>query len=130
MANIGIGPQPPSDDRVQLTAVTDELNLAVQEYVTKPQGSQTDVDNSQRRHIIDAAHKILNAVQDPADSWVDMTANAAMYTATRLFCDWKVFDAIPLEGSVSYAELGEKTETEESLLSMESLPSRSRLFVR
>lgn len=48
-----------------------QLNAAVQNY-SASDGDVGDVaDKTQRQQIIDAAHKVLNAVKRPDDVWVD-----------------------------------------------------------
>lgn len=49
----------------------DQLNAAVQNF-SASDGDVGDVaDKTQRQQIIDAAHKVLNAVKRPDDVWVD-----------------------------------------------------------
>ncbi|TDZ16416.1 Methyltransferase fsa4 [Colletotrichum orbiculare MAFF 240422] len=103
--------------RAEATAAADEVAEAVQTFLGQAGGpSGGDLDKTRRRHIIDAAHKLINAVKDPADEWFDVTAQVAQLGASRLFWEWKAYDRIPAEGSVSYAELAGAVEAEESLI--------------
>ena len=113
--------------RIQVTAATDELNVAVKDFFAKPESFGNDVDTAQRRRIIDAAQKLITAVKDPADEWVDVSAQMALMAANRLFTVWKVWDEIPLEGSISYTDLAAKVDAEVSLLCR--LCSRKRRFI-
>lgn len=103
--------------RAEATAAAEEVNAALQSFVTGPGPSGGDLDKAQRRRIIDAANKLITAVKDPADEWFDATAQVAQLGANRLFWEWKVYDQIPLEGSISYGELAGKVDAEESLIS-------------
>lgn len=94
----------------------EELNTAVAEFTANPTASGTDVDKTQRRRIADAAQKVLQAVRDPADEWVDMSGQIAVVAVNRLFWEWGVYDKMPLEGSISYSELAEAVGAEPSLL--------------
>lgn len=96
-----------------------ELNNAVAEFTANQPASGTDADKTQRRRIVDAAQKVMHAVRDPADEWVDMTGQIAAIAVNRLFWEWGVFEKIPLEGSISYSELAEAVGAEIPLISME-----------
>lgn len=96
-----------------------ELNDAVAEYTASQPTNGTDTDKTQRRRIADAAQKVLHAVRDPADEWVDMTGQIAVIAVNRLFWEWGVYDKMPLEGSISYSELAEAVGAELPLLSEE-----------
>jgi hypothetical protein len=109
------------DARAELADATAQLNAVVGEFTASAGPPGSDVDKAQRRKIIDAASKILAAAKDPADEWMDVTAQVALFTANHLLSEWKVFDAIPLDGSISYAELAEKTDCDVVLLSKPSL---------
>lgn len=49
----------------------DQLNAAVQNFSASDGDVGDVVDKTQRQQIIDAAHKVLNAVKRPDDVWVD-----------------------------------------------------------
>lgn len=97
----------------------EELNNAVVEFTANQPAAGSDADKTQRRRIVDAAQKVMHAVRDPADEWVDMTGQIAAIAVNRLFWEWGVFAKIPLEGSISYSELAEAVGAELSLISME-----------
>ncbi|KAH8895454.1 O-methyltransferase [Thozetella sp. PMI_491] len=102
--------------RASLSTATDTLVGLVRPYLDSPPAEDERVDLAQRRAIINAANKLLRTVQEPADEMLDMTAQLGAITATRLFCEWGVFEAIPLQGGASYASLASTTDTEEILL--------------
>jgi hypothetical protein len=64
--------------------------VAVKDFFAKPEPFGNDVDMVQRRRIIDAAQKLIAAVKDPADEWLDVSAQMALMAANRLFTVWKV----------------------------------------
>ena len=111
-----------SDPIADLLAATKELTGAVDEFTSQAAGAgQTaasghNLNLGQRRRIIDAA-------KDPVDQWMDVTAQSALFTANRLLFQWGVFEAIPLEGSISYAELAAKVDADPVLIS--ELPARA-----
>ncbi|KAK1449231.1 O-methyltransferase [Colletotrichum melonis] len=102
--------------REEAAAATEEVNAALQSFVTSPGPSGGDLDKGQRRRIIDAANKLINAVKDPGDEWFDATAQVAQLGANRLFWEWKVYDHIPSDGSISYGELAKKVDADVSLI--------------
>ncbi|OHW97999.1 o-methyltransferase [Colletotrichum incanum] len=102
--------------REEAAAATAEVNAALQSFMAEPGPSGGNFNKAQRRRIIEAATKLINTVKDPADDWFDATAQFAELGAKRLFAEWKVYDHIPLEGSIPYDELAEKVDAEESLI--------------
>ncbi len=56
-------------------------------------------------------------MRTPTDHIMGVFSNMGIISAIRLFQSWKVFDTIPTEGSISFAELAEKIGAEEALLS-------------
>ncbi|KAK3321754.1 O-methyltransferase [Apodospora peruviana] len=102
----------------ELRIAQDKLASAVAEFEahTAPDGSDTD--KAQRSAIIAAANDILAAVKNPADQWMDVTAQTALMAANRLFWEWGAFDAMPRDGSaVSYKDLAVKVDVQAKLLS-------------
>jgi hypothetical protein len=111
-------PAVPASALQELQAATQELNTAVGE-LTGQTGANNDggnIEMGQRRKIIDAATRILDAAKDPTDQWMDLTAQIALVAANRLFWLWKVFDNIPAQGSISYVDLAAKVDVETGLL--------------
>ena len=107
----------PKPSKGTVADAAEKLNAAVQDFVTHADDTDDVMDKAQRRQNIDAAHTVLNAVETHHDMWRDMSMKMAQYSAAQLFYEWKAFDLIPLEGSISYPELAAATETEEALMS-------------
>ncbi|OLN97441.1 Demethylsterigmatocystin 6-O-methyltransferase 1 [Colletotrichum chlorophyti] len=103
-------------DHKALQAATEELRLAVGDFLTKSDTSEAQLDAAKRLKVINAAEKILATVKEPIHQWLDMSAHTVLITASRLFSDWGAFDAIPAEGSISYDDLAEEVNAEASLL--------------
>lgn len=102
--------------RAEAASAADEVAAAVRAFMDERHAPGGDVDKTQRRRVVDAANALIAAVKDPADEWFDATAEVARLGASRLFWEWKAYDAIPAEGSISYAELAGKVEAEEALI--------------
>ncbi|KAF9880464.1 O-methyltransferase [Colletotrichum karsti] len=102
--------------RAEASAAADEVNTALQTFLKEPGTAGSDLDKGQRRRIVDAANKLIATVKDPGDEWFDATAQVAQLGANRLFWEWKAYDHIPSEGSISYGDLAEKVQAETSLI--------------
>jgi len=101
----------------ELRLATDKLAAAVAEFEAHPVPDGSDTDKAQRSAIVGAATEILAAVKNPADQWMDATAQNALMAANRLFWEWGAFDAIPLDGSaISYKDLAVKVDVQLKLL--------------
>lgn len=111
-----------------VVGAADKLNMAVQSFVSCTDDKDEVVDERQRQLIIEGAHAVLNAVETHNHMWRDMGMRISQYSAAQLFYEWKAFDAIPLEGSISFADLAAATGTEEALISKE-YPQTSQPFV-
>ncbi|KAF6814099.1 O-methyltransferase [Colletotrichum plurivorum] len=110
------GENPADQVRADAASAADEVAAAVRAFLDERHTPGGDVDKTQRRRVVDAANALIAAVKDPADEWFDATADVARLGANRLFWEWKAYDAIPAEGSISYAELAVKVEAEEALI--------------
>ncbi|TQN63880.1 Methyltransferase fsa4, partial [Colletotrichum shisoi] len=60
--------------------------------------------------------KVLDAARGPMPDWMDRAIHAMDFVGLKLFLDWKVFDMIPLDGSISYTHLAKKLEADVSLV--------------
>lgn len=102
-----------------LRLATDRLTTAVAKFEADLVPDGSDTDKAQRSAIVSAAHDVLALVKSPADQWMDVTAQTALMAANRLFWEWGVFDAIPLDGTpMSYNDLSVKIDVQAKLLSM------------
>ncbi|OLN82366.1 Demethylsterigmatocystin 6-O-methyltransferase 10 [Colletotrichum chlorophyti] len=111
-----MGDQVGDEVQAEAAAAAEEVNAALDIFLkgSSPRGG--DLDQTRRRLIIDAANNLIAAVKDPADEWFDAAAQVALWGANRLFWEWKAYDRIPAEGSISYGELAKKVDAEESLI--------------
>jgi hypothetical protein len=78
-------------------------------------GKDQDWDYRNKAHR--AAQLVVALTQNPDEVWFDQSVIMSEFPAIRLFMKWKAFENIPFEGSISYKELAEKCEVQESLLS-------------
>ncbi len=76
-----------------------------------------DTNLEQRKRAIQTAKQVLAAVQQPADSFVDLMVQMAEILAIRLFIKWKVFENMPASEPITYADLAAKVGAEEGLIS-------------
>ncbi|POS73478.1 O-methyltransferase [Diaporthe helianthi] len=94
----------------------DQLDVAAKSFCTSNDDVGDVVNKAQRQQIIEAAQKVLNVVKGPDDVWVDINMDIARIAACQLLYKWGAFEAIPVEGSISYQDLADATEAEEALL--------------
>lgn len=70
-----------------------------------------------RNRIVEAAQAIVDAARPPQPEWMNKSTAGAEFVALRLFIEWGAFEIIPVEGSISYRELAQKTGADEQLVS-------------
>ncbi|KAM0270457.1 hypothetical protein ACHAQH_009398 [Verticillium albo-atrum] len=98
--------------RDDLRRLTPQLLNSVLDYTTAP-----DVDDDVARNkIVAAAQAIIEAARPPQPQWMNQSAACAEFVALRLFIDWGAFEAIPIEGSITYQELADKVDAEVQLV--------------
>ncbi|KAL0941938.1 o-methyltransferase [Colletotrichum truncatum] len=73
-------------------------------------------DNVPTPAIEELAEKILWATRPVLPDPMLRMYNYVEIVVLRLFIDWEVFENIPLEGTISYAQLAKKVDADESLL--------------
>lgn len=114
----GANPFSESGAQKQLQQALEELNVAVADFASTSNADTTgsDLDKTRRQKIMDAAQKVLYAVKDPADEWIDMTIQISVIGVNRLFWKWGVFDLIPVDGDISYGDLASAVDAEVVLL--------------
>lgn len=110
------GDAPLDETRTGLRTAAAELASVVEDFIGNPQADGTPLDQLRRRKVIDAALRVGALVKDPADQWLDMLQGITLATANRLFSEWGVYDAMPAEESISYADLATKVDVEPMLL--------------
>ncbi|GKT67067.1 O-methyltransferase [Colletotrichum tofieldiae] len=78
--------------------------------------SSSDAEKNKDAVII--AQNVLNAVRGPTPDWMDRMINVMGLVGLKLFLEWKVFDLIPLDNSISYTHLAKKLEADVSLITL------------
>lgn len=63
-----------------------------------------------------AAQDILKTVQSPIEHLMGSMILMVQFAAMRLFVKWKVFETIPIQGSISYKDLASKVGADEALI--------------
>lgn len=76
-----------------------------------------DKDAKKRNQLIETANNLLTTVQQPIDQLMGYAYIFPALAAARLFVDWKVFEHVPAQGSISYSALAEKVGADVSLIS-------------
>lgn len=69
-----------------------------------------------RTSLYEAAKVLLQTISQPMDFITNTMTGLGQFTAVRLFIEWKVFDTIPDEGSITYADLASNIGAEEELI--------------
>ncbi|KAH6688484.1 O-methyltransferase [Plectosphaerella plurivora] len=78
--------------------------------------ANTDQETAVRDSIVNAAQAIIDAARPPQPQWMNQSAACAEFVALRLFIEWGAFEAIPLEGNISYEALAEKIDADMQLV--------------
>ena len=82
---------------------------------------QLEIEPKQLAALAASAEALMITAKTPTDRIMDTLVNIASITAMRLFIDWKVFENIPLNRTISYTELAGKVEAEPSIIGKHSL---------
>lgn len=108
-------------------ASSDKVNALVEQLnnVAKEINNDTDFSASlnaeQRTLLVEASREVTNSVKGQLDAFTDQWSSMCEATATRLFMKWKAFEAIPLEGSITFKELADKLNADVSLISTSTI---------
>jgi hypothetical protein len=108
-----------ANDSAELAQQLEDLAAKFTETAYRLRSGDTHLENDarSRNELINAAKNLLDAVQRPADKLWGYVHILPALAASRLFVDWKVFENIPQQGSISYAALANKVGAEVSLIS-------------
>lgn len=103
----------PAAFRDDLQRLTPQLLETVLQY-----SASTDAEHEAegRNKIVAAAQAIVEAARPPQPQWMNQSAACAEFVALRLFIEWGAFEAIPLEGSITYQELADKIDADMQLV--------------
>ncbi|OTB07522.1 hypothetical protein M426DRAFT_8526 [Hypoxylon sp. CI-4A] len=96
-----------------LEALCHELSVQVQALRTMDKTN----DLFARQKATSTARKLMNELIHPEEVASEQTVILAEWAAIRMFMQWKFFDKIPLEGSMSYQELASSVDAEYALVS-------------
>ncbi|OHW97709.1 o-methyltransferase [Colletotrichum incanum] len=76
--------------------------------------SSSDAEKNKDAVII--AQNVINTERGPTPDWMDRMINVMEVVGLKIFLEWKIFDLIPLDKSISYAHLAKKLEADVSLI--------------
>ncbi|KAK2042033.1 O-methyltransferase, partial [Colletotrichum somersetense] len=79
--------------------------------------TSTRSDDEKRKDAVVIAQNVLNAPRGSMPDWMHRTINFIQFISLKLFSDWKVFDLIPMDDSVSYEHLAGHLLADVSLIS-------------
>ncbi|GKT52659.1 methyltransferase fsa4 [Colletotrichum spaethianum] len=88
---------------------------AITEYTLRGNMGQAQEASLQSR-ILSLTGNIRNLVAQPQDQWLLHIVQSNEMAAIKLFVHWHVFEHIPIEQSISYAQLSDKASVDLSLL--------------
>ncbi|KAF2665441.1 S-adenosyl-L-methionine-dependent methyltransferase [Microthyrium microscopicum] len=96
-----------------LQSISKELNILIESERWRQESGAGSFD----RNMIKAlAKKVISTVQQPEEQWVEQAALMSEVCVIRVFNDWKAFDMIPQEGSISIKAWAEKLNAQEELI--------------
>lgn len=93
-----------------------QLNAAIGE-IEDQTPEDKEPDKALLLRITEAAQTIHSAAKSPASLGMEAISQLSLIAANRIFWEWKVFDAIPRDGSITYAELAAKVDADLSVIS-------------
>lgn len=93
-----------------------ELHGLIQRLTGEVTALGSSAANGSRQSVIQAAQAIVHAAQDSQELCVYFAVNVTELIVMRLFLDWEAFQEIPLEGSISFADLASKIDAEAGLV--------------
>ncbi|KAI1802767.1 S-adenosyl-L-methionine-dependent methyltransferase [Daldinia bambusicola] len=70
-----------------------------------------------RREATRIARRLVDELIDPEEWSAEQTVVLGEWAVIRMFMKWRVFDSIPLEGSITYRELADLLGVQETLVS-------------
>lgn len=108
-----------------LAATLREASKSVREG--SPSSLQTNV--SKKAEVVGALKSAIEALQNPQDVFLDNMVLISRLVALRIFVKWKVFDAIPATGSITYADLAAKVNADTEIVSTSTPSPLSSLFL-
>ncbi|KAF2140454.1 uncharacterized protein K452DRAFT_359532 [Aplosporella prunicola CBS 121167] len=98
----------PSD----LESIVRDLSTAISGY-DDPSSQEGRL---KRQNILRLAKQIKDEVEEPRERAYEYIIQMGEIPVVRVFQEWKAFDIIPEEGSISYADLAAKLNAEEALI--------------
>ncbi|GKT46256.1 methyltransferase fsa4 [Colletotrichum spaethianum] len=73
-------------------------------------------DAEKTKAAVTIAQNVLDLARGPKPDWMDRMISVMEVVVLKLFLEWKIFDLIPLDDSISYTNLARKLEAEVSLI--------------
>jgi len=77
-----------------------------------------DTNIAERTKIIKAAKEVVDVAKEQQEQFVDLYMVLVPLTVIRIFIKWKVFENIPVSGTISYSDLAAKVDADRSLIGM------------
>lgn len=96
-----------------------ELNALIERLTSEVTAFTSSANPDNRHSVIQAAQAIVHAAQDPQGLYVHFAVNKCEMIVMRLFLKWEAFQEIPLQGSISFADLASKIDADTGLVGMQ-----------
>ncbi|KAL1888090.1 hypothetical protein Sste5346_009777 [Sporothrix stenoceras] len=110
---------PPGHNPIQLSDTLDNLSKTLADAAknTRDGSSSSILTNiTSKADLLGALKGAIEAIQNPQDAFLDQMVHVSRLVAMRIFIKWKVFDAVPTTGSITYANLAAKVNAEEEIV--------------
>ncbi|CAK7222888.1 hypothetical protein SBRCBS47491_005017 [Sporothrix bragantina] len=102
--------------------VADKLDSLVATLAEASKNLRAGLPNSlltnatQKADVVTALKAGIEAIQSPQDAFLDIMVTMSRLVAQRIFVKWKLFDAIPATGSITYSDLAAKADADTEIV--------------
>lgn len=99
--------------------VADQLDSLAASLTKAAKDLRADLNPSPGAHeeLVELLRRTSGVVNQPRDDLADLMSGFVQCTAIRLLVKWEVFEHIPGEGTISYADLASKVACDQSFMS-------------
>lgn len=113
LSHMAVSAQPQINVADQLDSLAASLTKAAKDLRADPKSSP-----GAHEELVELLRRTSGIVNQPRDDLADLMMGFVQCTAIRLLVKWKVFEHIPGEGTISYADLAAKAACDKNFISM------------